>query len=164
MTIETADTTIHRLRVNVQHSFPLPDVSHRQQCPTTRPTFGGPSTFPQFHPHDSVPNTRMILPSSAYFPHGYSQPCTSHFHRLTNSCDAVWPLLPPTTLLWLPWRRRRSRYTLYLYSSTLDPLPLTHSTSTFRTDGQTDGRLTIAIPRFALRVSRGKNDISTQTI
>jgi len=27
-----------------------------------------------------------------------------------------------------------------------------------RTDRQTDGRLTIAIPRFALRVSRGKND------
>ena len=26
-----------------------------------------------------------------------------------------------------------------------------------RTDGQTDGRLTIAIPRFALRASRGKN-------
>jgi len=25
------------------------------------------------------------------------------------------------------------------------------------TDGQTDGRLTIAIPRFALRASRGKN-------
>ena len=27
-----------------------------------------------------------------------------------------------------------------------------------QTDGQTDGRLTIAIPRFALRASRGKND------
>ena len=26
-----------------------------------------------------------------------------------------------------------------------------------QTDGRTDGRLTIAIPRFALRASRGKN-------
>ena len=26
-----------------------------------------------------------------------------------------------------------------------------------QTDGQTDGRLTIVIPRFALRASRGKN-------
>ena len=29
-----------------------------------------------------------------------------------------------------------------------------------RTNGQTDGRLTIAIPRFALRSSRGKNEKS----
>jgi len=29
-----------------------------------------------------------------------------------------------------------------------------------QTDGQTDGRLTIAIPRFALRASRGNNFIS----
>jgi len=28
-----------------------------------------------------------------------------------------------------------------------------------RTDRQTDGRLTIAIPRFALRASRGKTDL-----
>ena len=30
-----------------------------------------------------------------------------------------------------------------------------------QTDGQTDGRLTIAIPRFALRASRGKNHQKT---
>ena len=30
------------------------------------------------------------------------------------------------------------------------------------TDGQTDGRLTIAIPRFALRASRGKNCLKEQ--
>jgi len=33
-----------------------------------------------------------------------------------------------------------------------------------RTDGRTDRRLTIAIPRFALRASRGKNDRSTSVL
>jgi len=35
--------------------------------------------------------------------------------------------------------------------------PIRHGTgtSTLQTDGQTDGRLTIAIPRFVVRASRG---------
>jgi len=33
-----------------------------------------------------------------------------------------------------------------------------------QTDGRTDRRLTIAIPRFALRASRGKNDAAVSEI
>ena len=42
-------------------------------------------------------------------------------------------------------------------AAAVQPNTYAHGTSMSRTDGRTDGRITIAIPRCALRASRGRN-------
>jgi len=69
------------------------------------------------------------------------------------------------TRLLMLWLRGAKTLSCNYFRANPTHTPTVQSTS--RTDGwtdrqtdQTDGRLTIAIPRFALRASRGKNEVS----